>query len=303
MAQDKKPTIGDFIENFFARTVLGSALLLPYIARVRVVGWMVSRLVAPIAGWNKRVYDNLALTMPELPDAEVKRIARRVTNNVGRTLIEIYSGDEFIERTNDSPIVGPGAGALEANKGKPAVLVTAHMGNYDVVRGKLSRAGYPMGALYKPMKNPRFQVHYLNAISRIATPVFPTDGRGIAGLIKMLKSGGNIGIVADVASTRAPVLNFFGQPAHTPLSAAEWALKYDAAMIPVFGIREADGLSFHVHVASPIPHSNAEEMMQRYNDEVESIVREYPDQWFWVHKRWKLAKGVAGVTSDATRPG
>ena len=198
MAQKQKPKIGDFIENAFARTVLGTALLLPYGLRVRLVGWVMSRLVAPFAGWNKRVGDNLALTMPELPEAEVQRIMRRVTNNVGRTLIEIYSGDEFIARTKSSPLTGPGVDALEANKGKPAVLVTAHMGNYDAVRGKLSRSGYPMGALYRPMKNPSFHEHYLKAISRIATPVFPTDSRGIAGMIKMLKNGGNIGIVFNI---------------------------------------------------------------------------------------------------------
>lgn len=303
MAKNPRSNTGYFVENLFARSILGAALLLPYAPRVRLVGWIMSRLVAPFAGWNKRVADNLALTMPKLSQADVKRITKRVTNNVGRTLIEIYSGEEFIDRIQSSPIVGPGVAALEANRGKAAVLVTAHMGNYDAVRGKLSRVGYPMGALYRPMKNPVFHKHYLEAISKIATPVFPTDGRGIAGLIKLLKDGGNIGIVADVASTRAPVLRFFDQPAHTPLSAAEWALKYNAAMIPVFGLREDDGLSFHLHVANPIPHSTAEEMMQRYNDEVEAIVRRYPDQWFWVHKRWKLGANVSGATSDATRPG
>jgi KDO2-lipid IV(A) lauroyltransferase len=169
------------------------------------------------------------------------------------------------------------------------VLVTAHMGNYDAVRSKLSREGFPMAALYRPMKNPLFHRHYLKAISTIAEPVFPTDGRGIAALIRHLKEGGIIGIVADVASRKAPLLTFFGKPAHTPISAAEWALKYDAAMIPVFGLRQPDGLIFRIHVAEPIGADTPEVMMQGYNDTVEEIVREVPEQWFWVHRRWKLS--------------
>ncbi|NND21329.1 MAG: lysophospholipid acyltransferase family protein, partial [Silicimonas sp.] len=93
----------------------------------------------------------------------------------------------------------------------------------------------------------------------------------------------------DVGSRKAPLLQFFDRPAHTPVSAAEWALKYDAVMIPIFGLRQPDGLSFRIHVADPIPPGTPEAMMQRYNDTVEQIVRQDPDQWFWIHKRWKRA--------------
>ena len=148
-----------------------------------------------------------------------------------------------------------------------------------------------MGALYRPMRNRAFNTHYLSAISTIATPVFPTDARGIAGLVRHLKEGGIIGIVADVASRKAPRLSFFDRDAHTPVSAADWAVRYDAEMIPIFGLRQPDGLTFRIHVGAPIPHGDPGEMMQRYNDTVEEIVRQDPDQWFWIHRRWKQAGG------------
>lgn len=288
----KPVTFADKVQNAFARAVLSGALMLPYETRVAFVGRVFSRLVAPFAGWNKRVYSNLSLVYPEMSAAEQKRIARSVTDNVGRTLIEIYSGEEFIAHARTSPVEGPGLPALEAARaeGRPIVLVTAHLGNYDAVRSKLTREGYPMAALYRPMKNPRFHEHYLKAISTIAEPVFPTDGKGIASLIKHLKEGGIIGIVADVGSRKAPLLSFFDKPAHTPLSAAEWAVKYNAALIPVFGLRQPDGFTFRLHVADEIPAGDPAEMMQTYNDTVEAIVRENPEQWFWVHKRWKLSR-------------
>ena len=296
----KPVTMADRVQNALSRAVLGGALLLPYGLRVRLVGQVVSRLVAPLAGWNRRVHDNLAYVLPETNGIERKRIARAVTDNVGRTLIEIYSGPEFVARARSSPLDGPGLPALEAARaeGRPIVLVTAHLGNYDAVRSKLSREGYPMAALYRPMKNPLFHEHYLHAISSIAKPVYPTDGKGVAALIRHLKEGGIIGIVADVGSRKAPLLSFFGKPAHTPLSAAEWAVKYDAVMIPVFGLRQPDGLSFRLHVGDVIPNGEPSEMMQRYNDVVEEIVRDHPEQWFWVHRRWKLAPAAA-VNADA----
>ena len=292
------------IKDGLARALLGATMYMPYPKRVRFVGWAVSNLVAPLAGWRKRVRNNLAYVAPELTPAEVRRISDKVCNNVGRTLIEIYSGDEFVERAVNSEIVGPGQAALKQARdaGRPCVLVTAHLGNYDAVRGKLSREGYPMAALYRPMDNAGFNTHYVSAISKVAEPVYPTDSRGITSLVRHLKDGGNIGIVADVGSRTAPLLEFYGKPAHTPVSAADWALKYDALMIPVFGIRKQDGLNFRIHVADPIPHSTPKVMMQAYNDIVEAIVRTHTDQWFWVHKRWKLHANVRKLISADERP-
>ncbi len=291
----------DHVQNLAARSILKVALVLPYGVRIPIVGWIVSNLVAPIAGWKKRIEDNLTYVMPELSKAERRRIMRGVTDNFGRTLIEIYSGEGFVERARASKITGPGMAALEEarEKGRPIILVTAHFGNYDAVRGKLSREGYPMGALYRPMSNTDFNAHYVSAISTIASPVFPKDARGITGLVKHLKAGGVIGIVADVASRKAPLLTFFGKPAHTPLSSAEWALKYDALLLPVFGVRRSDGLTFNIHAEEPIAHTTPAEMMQHYNDVVEKMARAHPEQWFWIHRRWKLAPDA---TTSANAP-
>ena len=227
--------------------------------------------------------------MPEMPAAERKEITRSVTDNVGRTLIEIYSGRAFLDRIRDIEMTGPGVDAFQSARaaGRPVVLVTAHLGNYDVIRGKLHQDGHPIAALYKPMENKAFNAHYVKAISTIASPVFPTTGQGLARLVRHLRSGGIIGIVADVGSRRAPVLSFFGKPAHTPLSAAELAVKFDAVMIPVFGIRHPDGFDFCVEFADPIGNTEPVEMMQSYNDTVEAYARRYPGQWFWLHRRWK----------------
>lgn len=289
------PPFAHKVQNLAAQAVLRGALLLPYAARIRTVGWIFENVVAPLSGWNKRVRDNLSLVAPEISETEKTRIAKRVSNNVGRTLIEIYSGDDFLAHVKDAPQTGPGHAAItEArDKGRPVVLLTAHIGNYDAVRGSFATAGHVMAALYKPMRNTVFNDHYIKAVEHIASPVFPTTGRGIAGLIGHLKDGGTIGIVGDIGATGAPLLKFFDQPAHTPVSAAEWALKFDALLVPVYGLRRKDGLSFEVFADAPIPHSDPETMMQAYNDSVEAVTRTHMDQWFWIHKRWKRAASQA----------
>ena len=296
-------TLQERAVDLSARAALALAGLLPYRQRVRLFGWIFARIVGPLAGWRRRIDTNLRRALPDMPEAERRRLQLVVPDNVGRTLIEIYSGADFLERVADAPRRGPGLAALEEarEKGRPMVLVTAHLGNYDAVRGTLSRQGFPMGALYKPMTNRAFNAHYVAAISAIATPIFPTDGRGIGALVRHLKDGGIVGIVADVASRKAPVLSFFGQPAHTPLSAADWALKYDALMLPLFGIRQPDGISFELLVEAPIPHSTPEQMMQTYNDVVERVIREDPAQWFWVHNRWKLSPAAHAAAEKARK--
>ncbi len=294
----------DWVQNVFAHSVLRMAMWMPYRMRLAFVGKVVAYVVAPYAGWNQRVADNLSLVMPELSGGERRRIIRRVSDNVGRTLVEIYSGDEFINRVKASELEGPGVSDLVAAReaGRPIILATAHLGNYDAVRGKLSREGFSIAALYRPMQNEKFNRHYVDAISGVAAPVFPAGARGITGLIRHLKGGNVVGIVMDVAKVRAPVLSFFGQPAHTALSAAEWALKFNAVILPVFGIRKPDGLGFRIRIEAPIEHSTPQAMMQAYNDVVEAVVRCHPDQWFWIHRRWKLSTAAQDTLSADARP-
>lgn len=287
-----RKTDGDwraFSQNLAIRAVLGLALRLPYERRVRFVGWVVSRIVAPMAGWRRRIALNLEHVMPDLPPEEVARLKRAVPENAGRSLIEIYSGDAFIDRVKASPLTGPGVNAfLEAREaGRPVILVTAHFGNYDAPRAALFAQGHPLAALYRPMRNPAFNDHYVAAISKIGEPVFPADRRGITNLIRHLAAGGIMGILVDVHAVDGAPLRFFGKRAGTALSAAEWAIKYDALMVPIYGIRQPDGLSFEVYLDAPVSPGTPETMTQALNDSLERQVRKHMDQWFWIHRRWR----------------
>ncbi|GAA3872718.1 lysophospholipid acyltransferase family protein [Celeribacter arenosi] len=292
-----------WVENLVTRGLLSMVLALPYRWRVPFMGWLMSRVVGPLAGYNKRVRANLNFVHPELDEAAVSRLAREVTDNAGRTMIEIYSGREFIERMKDVEFRGAGAEQLFAARdaGRPVVLVTGHFGNYDVPRAALNARGYPLGALYNPMKNPFFNAHYERTIATIAEPLFARGLGGYGRMLRYLAQGNMVGILIDLHVKTAPYMDFFGKPARTALSAGEMAIKYDALLVPIYGVRGADGLSFHVEVEAPIEKGSAEEMTQALNDSLAAIVARHMGQWFWIHRRWKpdqyppeIAAQVAG---------
>lgn len=283
-------------QNAALRGLFALVLALPYRWRVPLMGWLTSHIIAPLAGWRNRVRRNLALVHPDMPHPEVEALARRVPDNAGRTLIEIYSGAEFIRRARAAPIEGPGLAALEQARqtGRPAILVTAHFGNYDVARAALIARGHNMGALYRPMRNPYFNAHYVRAIGRIGQPLFAQGRRGMMQLVRHLRDGGVLGILTDLHARDGVALPFLGQPAMTSLVTAELALKYDAVLIPTFGIRAPDGLNFTIRMEAPVPHTSPTEMTLAINHQLESLLAAHPEQWFWIHRRWKTKKKNRG---------
>jgi Kdo2-lipid IVA lauroyltransferase/acyltransferase len=289
MAETTDFNLRHWLQDRVLRGLIRALLWLPYRWRVPLCGWVISRIIAPVAGYCRRVRQNLRLVLPELPEADVNRIARAVPDNVGRTVIEIYSGPEFIAHATGHPLTGGGVVALEEahRAGRPVILVTGHFGNYDASRAALIARGYRVGALYMPMANRYFNDHYVRAISGIGTPLFPRGRAGLADMVRHLRSGGMLGMLVDQHMGHGEELTFFGRPALTALSAADLALKYDALLVPTYAVRQKDGLSFDIIVEPPIPHGTPEAMTQALNDSLEALVRQHLDQWFWIHRRWK----------------
>lgn len=256
------------------------------------MGWLGAHVIGPLAGLRTRIRANLAHVRPDLPAKEVRRLCRVVPGNMARAMAETFSGSQFVERARQSPIEGDGWPALRTARdaGRPVVLVTAHFGNYDAARVVLRENGCQIAGIYMPMRNSAFNKRYVAAMTQIAEPVFPRDRGGLAGLMKFLRQGGMIGLVADHYMAHGELMHFMGQPARTALSAAEIALKHNALLMPVYGIRAADGLSFRIRLEAPIPHSDPRTMTRALHASVEALISAHMDQWMWTHRRWKNAE-------------
>ena len=277
------------VEYAFVLTLLVPLGLLPHRLRVPLAGSLMAWLVAPLLGWRKRIGAHLAFAMPKMTQPERKRLIRAVPNHLGRLFIELFSPQDMCRIAQQASFVGDGVPAIEEalRTGRGVVCVSGHFGNYDVSRAALIQRGFDVGSLYRPMNNRLFNARYEQAIFAVGDRMFPRGRRGFGQMVKHLRAGNTLALLVDQHMDNGERLSFFGRPAYTAASAAQMALKYDAVFVPVYAIRQPDGLSFKVEVEAPIPHCDERTMMQAANDSLEAQVRAHPEQWLWTHRRWK----------------
>lgn len=285
------------------------ARALPYRWRIPAAGWLTTRILAPLAGYRKRVRDNLRFACPDLSEAEVRRLSIAVPDNAGRNMMELYS-PEFRDHVRATPVTGPGLELIQARRaaGLPILFVTGHFGSINATRIAMIEAGYEMGVFYRPMANRPFNAHYVDAMARVSQPLFEQGRRGMLQMVKHLRAGHSVGMLSDLNAHDGVPLDFFGKPALTSLATAEMALKFDAPLVPVWAFRDTDGLNFRIVVDDEIPATDAVTMTRAFNDRLEAVIRQDMGQWFWIHRRWKdgtgpLAERRAQVLADLENGG
>ena len=278
----------DWLADRALRGLISTLLRLPYETRVQMMGSALRRAIGPLTGYRKRAEENLAFIYPEMGVIDRRQLAEACCDNFGRTIIENYSWQEFGERLRETEATGEGLGPLAeaAQAQRPVIFVTAHFGNHEAPRQVLTRMGHTIGGLYRPMQNTYFNDHYAKTMTSWGGPVFEQGRRGLMGFMRHLRSGGMATLLFDVAAP-GKRLPFLGHTARTSLSSAEIALKLDALVVPYFGIRQSNGISFQVAVEAPISHTTPEDMMRQMNARLEAQITRHPEQWFWVHRRWK----------------
>lgn len=262
---------------------------LSYERRIPAAGLAMRALARAMPRLRARVAENLARVFPEMEAQRRAAVSRAMFDNFGRTFAENFSPAEFMARMARLQPEGPGLAALEAARaeGRPAILVSGHFGNHQAARACLNGHGFSIGGVYRPMNNRPFNDRYVRTIEAIGRPAFPRGRRGTAGLIRHLRAGGFVGMLIDQHAIEGEVLDFLGHPARTILSAAELAVKYDAPLVPVYGRRLENGLDFEITVEGPVPAADALAMTQSVNDSLAAQVRACPEQYYWLHRRWK----------------
>lgn len=240
----------------------------------------------PIA--TRRFDRELRRIFPDMPRSDRMKIGRSMGRKMGQTLFEIYHCAEFLAQNNSFRISGPGLKTLKnaRAKGKGALIVSGHFGQWEAIRGVLIAEGLETGAVYRPQSNRHYQRRLSSGIQGGGQPIVQTGSNGTREMIRHLKKGGFIAILLDEKSDDGAKLPFLGQPALTSLAAARLALKYDLVMVPAFGLRVGDGQEFEVQFESEIPHSDVLKMTQKFNDLLSARILEHPEQWYWLLQRW-----------------
>ncbi|MEM0990778.1 MAG: hypothetical protein AAGK00_18060 [Pseudomonadota bacterium] len=248
--------------------------------------WIGGHVVLAIPGFRRRAERNLDLVWPDLAPQARRQIIRAAGAQFARTMIEYARLDRCVREWQLSV---EGIEHLQAarNAGKGAVLVTAHYGNWEAARLAAKQAGCESGIIYRSFNNRYLDRYTLDLIRCVGEPVLQKGRQGMRSLITHVAGGGVAMILVDQRNSGAPYLDFLGQPAETVTVAADLARRSGAAFIPVRAIREAEHQRFRVIFEAPIPVEAAEPAMQAVNDRISAWIEEYPDQWFWFHRRWK----------------
>jgi KDO2-lipid IV(A) lauroyltransferase len=219
---------------------------------------------------------NLAIAFPERPLADRRRILRASFLNLGRMAAELahlpsLSADALRDmvRFEDEAWW---AEAVTWERSTGVLVLSGHFGNWELLVYAHGMRGHPVHLVHRAIANPLVD-RWLNDLRARAGTRMIRKSRGAEGVLRALHEHGLLVLPVDQNSTRGlgVFVDFFGVPASTNAGLARIALRADAPIVPVFIVREGRSARHHVHVL-PI---------------LEEMVRRYPEQWLWMHKRWK----------------
>lgn len=272
------------------RAVIGATRPFPYKTRVAILASLTRNIILAIPAMRRRIHDNLSLIFPDMEQAEKRRIARCVAGGVGRHVMETFSTEDFTKLAKSTPISGPGLAALEAaqKSGRGVIILSGHFGNWELARFKLAAMGHIVAGIYRPQNNPYFETDFRAALDALGAPIFAKGPKGMRDMLRHLKGGGITAVLLDQRDTRGETLDFMGHPAKTPTAIAELARRNGFALIPLYATRQADSVSFEIELEEEIPATTAQEMTQAFNASLGARIRAHPEQWLWLHRRWKL---------------
>ncbi|MGB6725920.1 MAG: lysophospholipid acyltransferase family protein [Terracidiphilus sp.] len=249
---------------------------------------------------------NLKLALPELSSKTKGKILRRVYIHLGWQLVEFCRMTHYTPENNRNWMRTEGLEHYQAAqaRGKGVLVITGHLGAWEVSSFYHSLMGHPMGMVIRRLDNRKLDA-YVNRIRCLhGNFVLPKDDFG-RGLLTAMHEGGTVGILMDTNMTppQGVFVNFFGIPACTATGLAHVARKTGAAVLPGFMVWEDAEkryvLRFGPQIEIPRTESTSDDIVngtQLCNDAIESWIRRYPDQWLWIHRRWKTRPpGEAGL--------
>jgi Kdo2-lipid IVA lauroyltransferase/acyltransferase len=258
------------------------------------LGWTVYLLHVRLRYVGMR---NLALAFPEKTISERSRILRGEFTSMGRQLAEVCQFPKYTLDNVEQVLVYDGLENYEKAyaRGKGVLFLTAHFGGWEVSAFTHSMHGHWMHVVMRPMDN----VYLDNLIRQYRTmhgnKMVDKDDF-VRGLLSAMKAGEAVGILMDTNMTppQGIFVDFFGIPACTASGLARIALRTDAAVVPGFTIWDSALGKYRLHFDPAVElirtgdtEADIQANTQAFTSIIESYVRKYPEQWLWVHRRWK----------------
>lgn len=260
------------------------------------LGAVITRFIGRRVAVNKLAYKNISNALPYLSEDEKERIIDDMWDNLGRIVGEFphifsYSGKSMRNFTSFSDETIENIKEIKAlNKG--GIIFSAHTGNWEVGLRCFVDNDLKTRTVYRPLNNPF--VEEMTIKLRKKSTMIEKGPKGNRKIIDAIKSGEYVVIMADQKITDGKPVKFFHDDAITTTSIARLALKYDIPLIPVRVVRIGKEFKFRMDIEKPLSISRSDnsnvdilKLTREINLKLEDWIKEYPEQWFWVHNRWK----------------
>ena len=261
------------------------------------IGGILGRLAYYIVRKERiKTLANLRLAFgKEKSEKEIRRIGREVFANLGKNLVELADFPK-INKSNINTLVSEN-GLHKINKalGKKngVIILASHFGNWELLAAYLTLKDYRGPVIARKIYYEKYD-RLLNDLRASKNVEVIYRDESPKKILRVLKSGGMIGILADqdVDSVEGVFVDFFGELAYTPTAPVSLALATGAQILPCFLIREGNRRTFIVEDPIELEISGNKERdvainTQKWSSVIESYLRKYPEQWVWMHRRWK----------------
>lgn len=276
----------------FTYLLIGLSFVLPFRLRVKFIGWAFGKALPALGGMRRRANDNFDHVMPHLNTSERRDLLSAVGRNAGQTAAEIIFNKQFARHAKTSKFQGPGLAALQdaKNAGKGALIISAHFGQWEAIRHVLKSQGMETGAVFKPLSNPWLKTIWRKGIELGGKPLVTADAQGTMEMIRHVRAGGFMAILIDQKFPGGELVDFLGKPAQTSTAVAKLALKFDVPLVPAFAKRNEETDQIEIEFCDPIKGTDALDMTAQANAIISQKIIETPNQWFWLHRRWRMHK-------------
>ncbi len=240
---------------------------------------------------------NLRIAFPEKTAAERRKILKGVYTSLGRLLAEFCLFPYYTQRNSSQIAVYQGFENFEAaeRRGQGVLLLTAHFGGWEVGSFFHSLQGHPIRIVVRPLDNP-YVDHLVTNFRTLHGNTVVNKQEFARGLLHAMRSNETVGVLMDTNMTppQGVFVPFFGIPACTASGVARVALHTGAAVVPAFTIWDPELRKYRVQFDPALDladtgdsEADATANTALFNRVLESYIRKYPDQWLWVHRRWK----------------
>jgi Kdo2-lipid IVA lauroyltransferase/acyltransferase len=265
---------------------------LPLDVASAIGGWL-GRTFGPRLGPTRIARGNLSAAFPDKSSAEIEAIIRGMWDNLGRVAFEYPHLDRFRFFDGDGRIEVLGIERFDAMRddGQPGIMFSGHLGNWELLGPAAAARGAPLNLVYRAPNNPRLQ--WLFDLRRSGGANMLAKGAdGAKQALKLLRNGAHFAMLVDQKMNDGVPAPFFGRDAMTAPALALFALRFRCPVLPA-RVERLGGARFRITVLPPMEftwtgdrHADVLAAMTKVNAVIEQWIRERPEQWLWLHRRW-----------------